>query len=385
MKNIILLLFLSCLSVFGQSQPPFVPGRGGGAGGYLTTNGIAMFPEGVIFFEDFSNAEGYNSTQWLQRRSPSGHSYWMHGNPLSTTTNGFRIINGWWEQTNEVTGALYLGTTNNGAQPWTRIGGMFKFQLNYGPTAPFYSMAAMLNHQFGNFAGSGLDYLHCGIDISGYGVLQRGVAGYGSFEDIAVDTGVDGSIYLRDSVVWDVYYYTNCVITTINGYMIAGTATNIVQAAINRCPIWEINGTYTNSIHMKWKYLWAGFAPPAMDLLARYSGRVNTNGVFAKNVTVATLIGVGTGSYTNRAYDTVVGIPNGANRTNKLITIGTKNVGFEVTVYDAGKTGSGTNIWILPTTGETINGGAPLTNINTDGGSMTLLATPGGWYVKSKF
>jgi len=36
MKNTILLLLLSCLSVLGQSQPPTVPGRGGGAPGAIT-------------------------------------------------------------------------------------------------------------------------------------------------------------------------------------------------------------------------------------------------------------------------------------------------------------------------------------------------------------
>lgn len=382
MKNTILLLFLSCLSVFGQTQPPTVSGRGGA--GFLATNSAAINAEGIVFWDDFNSTTPLNNVQFLQRRSPSGHAYSLVASPVANS-NGLLMANGRLQQTNIGTTAIYFGVTNNGPRPWNRVGGVFRYYTNPPSIIPPYSAPAILTWEFPDFSiASTRDWLHMGVDASGQIIVQRGIAGALVFEDLIRDFA-DGNIYFRDSAHYDTFYFTNCIVTTVNGYVASCTMTNGANMYNTRCPVWEINGSYTNTVHVNWDSIWAGYAPVEMELLARTMGVVGTNGASYQNFTTAAFVGVGTGSFTNQPTDTIVLCGNSALRTNKLVTIGTKNVGIEITIIDTGKTGSGSNIWIVPVAGEVINGGAPLTNINTDGGSMTLLSTPNGWYVKAKF
>lgn len=111
-----------------------------------------------------------------------------------------------------------------------------------------------------------------------------------------------------------------------------------------------------------------------------YSNLVGAEVVIRQPPTIvsATLV---SGTYTNTQRDTRIRIPNGSTRTNKL------NIpfnGHQVTVEDNGMTASGTNIWVVATTG-VINNGPSLTNIANNGGSITLEGDGTNWRIISRF
>lgn len=92
------------------------------------------------------------------------------------------------------------------------------------------------------------------------------------------------------------------------------------------------------------------------------------------------------GNYTDDStsigvQDSIIGIPNGSARTNTLFDASAFQ-GREITVYDYGGTASGTNVYIITTSGQTINGGPTKTNITTDYGSLTLFSDGANFAIK---
>lgn len=79
--------------------------------------------------------------------------------------------------------------------------------------------------------------------------------------------------------------------------------------------------------------------------------------------------------------DSIVGIPNGTARTNQLPSAASF-LGREITIFDAGRTASGTNIWVNTVSSQPIDGGPVTTNIIADGGSITLVSDGSGWRTK---
>ncbi len=99
------------------------------------------------------------------------------------------------------------------------------------------------------------------------------------------------------------------------------------------------------------------------------------------NLTNAFLTG---GSYTNNYNDTLVGVPAASTRTNRLPAAGAM-IGRTLIVFDAAASASGTNIWVVPAGSDKINGNLTKTNIVTDGGALTVIATADGWHILSRY
>ena len=102
----------------------------------------------------------------------------------------------------------------------------------------------------------------------------------------------------------------------------------------------------------------------------------------ATNVTTFT-----SGFYTNNPWDRLVGIGNHAiGRTNVLPNAANSNYfKWPITVYDSGFTAAGTNLWLMPVAGQTINGAATPTNIAVNGGSITLISVEGNWSISGSY
>lgn len=89
------------------------------------------------------------------------------------------------------------------------------------------------------------------------------------------------------------------------------------------------------------------------------------------------------GTYTNELTDRVVSMPNNttaAGRTNSLPDA-VVNAGRSITIFDSGRTASGTNIWIKTINSQTINGGPVITNSVSDGGFIEVISTGSGWWI----
>lgn len=85
------------------------------------------------------------------------------------------------------------------------------------------------------------------------------------------------------------------------------------------------------------------------------------------------------GSYTNDSarLDRLVGIPNASTRTNKLPPAASFPA-RPITVFDAGATATGTNVWLATLAG------AAITNISANNGSVTVMSDGATWRVISQ-
>lgn len=125
--------------------------------------------------------------------------------------------------------------------------------------------------------------------------------------------------------------------------------------------------------------------------LSQMVSNFNRLPVFFDNCTLeATTAELTSGSFTNGWEHRWVGIPNGSVRTNRLVDIrsltnalvNASPEGHEVTVFDDGKTASGTNIWIVTSADQRIGSstGPTLTNITADAGSITFRVRGTNWF-----
>ncbi len=226
------------------------------------TNSNVVFGKGLlnsrnVFWDDFDGPD-MKSVAFLQRRSPSGHTYRLTQGSGGIGTNGFLMTGGKWTQTNIVADATYLGVTNNTDKIWNRIGGVFRFKTNEPVAAP-YSVEGILTSRIQDFATAAGDFLHSYVLVDSDTIVQRSLA-----ESIIHTGSEDAGLYTRDRVYFEISFFTNCIVTEVNG-VFRTAYTNDMTFAYLKCPIWEINGSVTNKIHVEWESIWAGYADPSLE------------------------------------------------------------------------------------------------------------------------
>lgn len=339
------------------------------------------------FWDDFDGPT-MNSSQFLRRRSPSGHSYRLYSIDAEGT-NGFQMFGGRLRQTQNLYTPFYLSVSNDApsfARPWNRFGAVLTWVSNTTPTV-YFDQFGLINSEKHDLSTS--DYLHTTTDILGNPVIQRSLTEYILQEVNGASMGA-GSYHNQRRVVYEINVFSNSVVMQIGGWYGTRYYTNL--AAFSRWPnvIWEIFGSATNEINCEIESIWAGYADPALEVLANGPRKLGTNLSEVTEITLGTLVGANGGAaggtYTNKEQDTIIALGNGlaaagTARTNKLWN---HNNGFgkSVLIVDTGQTATGSNIVVETMDGALIYPGAAVrTNITENGGSLELMRTAQGWNV----
>lgn len=328
----------------------------------------------VVFYDNF-DAPDMDYVGIFNRVTPSGHRYRLHAN-APAGTNGIGIRSGYLVQTQAEPGAFYLSWSNTASTTVTRPINWWGMLVDVRDTGlasfTFATMIKSLDHTL----ASGT-YLHG--PFLGYGEVgvQRALS-----EDI-LNVQL-GGVNQTNLLAIQCVAVSNTIAVSYAGHTWFATHTNLTPYSTGPVNIWELNGSSTNSYQMRIKAIWAGYADPeiAAALDSETGSFLGTNGVQMQTITRPTLT---TNTYISRINDSVIAMPNAASgvtgRTNKLPAVGTIP-GKEITIYDEGKTASGTNIWITSIDGNLINRSILWTNITLDAGSLTLISTPFGWQIK---
>jgi hypothetical protein len=375
-------LLLSCLPLladgFIRLESPFAVDTNGLSSANGTVYNQAPLHVGLIEgYDDFSGP-AMRSTAFLQRRSPSGHSYYLY----STTadgTNGFLMTNGVIRQTQEAEAntSFYLSVSNTvpNGRPWNRFGARLRWRYDgVNLVAPYQQMTMLIN-DMAIPSGGAARFLHNVLELDGSLTVQSNAF---TLSQGAIPTFAG---YTKPHIIWEMSCFSNSVVHQVNGYVESVFHTNMAILVNQPVIMWQISGSGTSAPNAEIDAIWWGYADPALEFLANKTKLIGDSMTELARITRPTLT---TGTYTNSISDTHIGIPNGSVRTNKLAAIG-GHFGREVTIYDDGHSAAGTNIWIVPIDGGTINGGPPLTNIAANGGSITFISSPTGYRIKSRF
>lgn len=327
-----------------------------------------------------------NSTQFLTRKSPSGHTYRLHAAAGEAGTNGFLMTNGMVIRNDVDNQAFYLSVSNQAAtlqKPWNLQGVAWRYRSNNTFAAPFELSPVLLRANNAVLASASSDFMHAYWQVDQRLTFQRGL-----IETLhsAVHNEAFNAQNMQEPMIWEVATFTNSVVFLCNGFVQSIYYTNLAFCNY-KVHMWELLNSATNSHTPEMLSIWSGYADPALEILANTHTKLGSNNVPLVQLSRPTLLGAGMGSYTNTTFDSYVGIPNalagaGAGRTNRLPIIN-NDFGRIITVYDEGKTAAGTNVWVSAQ--ETINRGPTQTNITVDAGSITLMSTPFGWQILSRF
>ncbi len=342
------------------------------------------------FWDDFDGPD-MNAVDFRLRRSPSGHTYRLHAiDPQGT--NGFKMTGGRLVQTNLLDTPFYLSVSNTAPstiKPWNRFGAVVVWKSNAPPTSYLGEVGLLVAGASDAFAGP--DFLHTYIDMNGSPVVQRSLS-----ENILVENnglgalGAGGVNSSGRRVVYEINVFTNSVIIQVGGWYGTAYYTNMAGIGRGAVPIWELFGSGTNEVQPEFESIWAGYADPALEMLANGPRKIGTNGTEFTSVTRGTLVaadgGAAGGTYTNRAEDSIIAIGPGLSvagtaRTNKLYHHN-NTFGKTVLIFDESGSAAGSNIVIQTMDGALIRpGNSTSTNIAENFGSMELVRTTNGWNV----
>lgn len=349
-----------------------------------------LFQSRNEFWDDFDGPDmGFG--EFLQRKSPSGHTYRLHAiDPAGT--NGFRMTRGRLVQTNHLDTPVYVSISNTmhtSVKPWNRFGASIIWRSNAPPTT-FLGEFGLIIAPIHDIFGAG-EFLHTYTDMNGSPVAQRSLTSDILFsEDNGLGQLGSGTFHNGNRVLYELNIFSNTLVMQIGGWL--GTVYRTNLSTYSRWPVsvWELFGSATNEVQPEIESIWAGYADPALEILAAGPRKIGTNYAEVTEITTSTLVGAdggaAGGTFTNRERDTIIAFTNAlasdsTARTNKLWHH-TNGPGKEVIIIDAGRTATGTNLVIETTDGSLIYpGGSVRTNITENSGSIKLVKLLDGWYV----
>jgi hypothetical protein len=381
-----ILLSLLCLALPARGAVTVVPAptSGGFAGGPPPSNaavwdnfeGPNIIGSGVFARWELGHTNALDKQNYTYS--------WFLGDPTHPeVTNQLSIVNGKLGFRDDIvtcTNAVYFCVSNNTSQPFTKIGGWISY-TNAGPgvLSPGFvcAVGAILCDRFG-FVGDWLHSYHDGVNC----FVQRALAENVIFENLP-SPGVIGN---GSKIFWELQCVSNSITAQIGNWRFSGTQSNANVWAKQPVAICELNGAGGKNYQYQfaWDTWWAGYADQglASDQV------IGTN--MSSGQSLRYRPALTTNTYLSLYLDSVIamGPPGTATTvvTNKLPPVGT-NPGKLFTIYDSVGMASGSNIWILINDGGTgkFSGGPTRTNISSDFGSITLMGSPTGYQVLSKW